>query len=132
MELNNTVNPKAAIEALFPQSMDCGEGVEVKPFSLATYALLEKLGSYIIFPHEPTQEETLRSFYICTHEPKEVFANLDKLDELAFDWASKLTPKMVKTITDAIFKQISIVKEAMPPDKEGPEKNPPQTDGSPA
>ena len=55
MELNNTVNPKAAIEALFPQPIDCGEGVEVKPFSLATYALLEKIGSYIIFPHEPTQ-----------------------------------------------------------------------------
>lgn len=118
MELNNTVNPKAAIEALFPQSIDCGEGVEVKPFSLATYALLEKIGSYIIFPHEPTQEETLRSFYICTHDPKEVFANLGDLDALAFDWASKLTPKMVKTITEAIFKQISIVKDAMPPEQE--------------
>lgn len=129
MELNNTVNPKAAIEALFPQSIDCGEGVEVKPFSLATYALLEKIGSYIIFPHEPTQEETLRSFYICTHDAKEVFKDLDKIDELAFDWASTLTPKMVKTITDAIFKQISLVKDAMPPEKEGPEKNPPQTAG---
>ena len=118
MELNNTVNPKAAIEALFPQPIDCGEGVEVKPFSLATYALLEKIGSYIIFPHEPTQEETLRSFYICTHDPKEVFANLGDLDALAFDWASKLTPKMVKTITEAIFKQISIVKDAMPPEQE--------------
>ena len=132
MELNNTVNPKAAIEALFPQPIDCGEGVEVKPFSLATYALLEKMGSYIIFPHEPTQEETLRSFYICTHDAKDVFVNLDKLDELAFDWASKLTPKMVKTITEAIFKQINLVKEAMPPNEEGPEKNPPQTDGSQA
>lgn len=129
MELNNTVNPKAAIEALFPQSIDCGEGVEVKPFSLATYALLEKIGSYIIFPHEPTQEETLRSFYICTHDAKDVFANLDKLDELAFDWASTLTPKMVKTITDSIFKQINVVKEAMPPEQETDEKKA-ATDGS--
>lgn len=131
MELNNTVNPKAAIEALFPQSIDCGEGVEVKPFSLATYALLEKLGSYIIFPHEPTQEETLRSLYICTHDAKDVFKDLDKLDDLAFDWASKLTPRMVKTITDAIFKQISIVKEAMPPEQETDGKKA-ATDGSQA
>ena len=129
MELNNTVNPKAAIEALFPQSIDCGEGVEVKPFSLATYALLEKMGSYIIFPHEPTQEETLRSFYICTHDAKEVFKDLDKIDELAFEWASKLTPKMVKTITEAIFKQINVVKEAMPPEQENDGKKA-ATDGS--
>lgn len=129
MELNNTVNPKAAIEALFPQSIDCGEGVEVKPFSLATYALLEKMGSYIIFPHEPTQEETLKSLYICTHDAKQVFKDFDKLVDLAFEWASKLTPKMVTVITDAIYKQISVVKSAMPPDEEGPEKNPLQTAG---
>ena len=129
MELNNTVNPKAAIEALFPQPIDCGEGVEVKPFSLATYALLEKMGSYIIFPHEPDQEETLKSLYICTHDAKQVFKDFDRLGELSFEWASKLTPRMVNAITDAIYKQISVVKSAMPPDEEGPEKNPPQTAG---
>lgn len=129
MQLNNTVNPKAALDALFPQPIDCGEGVEVKPFSLATYALLEKIGSYIIFPHEPTQEETLRSLYICTHDAKEVFKDFDKLDDLAFDWASTLRPAMVNTITDAILKQVDAVRRAMPPE-EGPEKNPPQTDGS--
>ena len=129
MELNNTVNPKAALDALFPQPIDCGEGVEVKPFSLATYALLEKIGSYIVFPHEPTQEETLKSLYICTHDAKQVFKDFDKLDELAFDWASGLRPAMVNTITDAILKQVDAVRRAMPPE-EGPEKNPPQTDGS--
>ena len=116
MELNNTVNPKAAIEALFPQPIDCGEGVEVKPFSLATYALLEKIGSYIIFPHEPTQEETLRSLYICTHDAKEIFKNFDKLTELAFEWASTIRPSMVNTITDAVLKQINLVKNATPPE----------------
>ena len=116
MELNNTVNPKAAIEALFPQPIDCGEGVEVKPFSLATYALLEKIGSYIIFPHDPSQEETIRSLYICTHDAKEVFKNLDQLSELAFEWASTIKPSMVNTITDAVLKQIAAVKNATPPE----------------
>lgn len=131
MELNNTVNPKAAIEALFPQPIDCGEGVEVKPFSLATYALLEKIGSYIIFPHEPTQEETLRSLYICTHDAKEVFKHLGDLDDLAFEWASSLRPAMVNTITDAILKQVEAVKKAMPPEGEDLGKKA-VTDGSQA
>lgn len=122
MEINNTVNPKAALEALFPQPIDCGEGVWVKPFSLATYALLEKIGSYIIFPHEPTQEETLASLYICTHEPKEVFRDFDELKDKAIDWAGTLRPAMFKTISDAILKQIQAVKNAMPPEKAGDEK----------
>lgn len=117
-KINNTINPEAALNALFPQSIDCGEGVFVKPFSLATYALLEKIGSYIIFPHEPTQEETLMSFYICTHDAKEVFKKIDNLQDLAIDWAATLRPSMFKQISDAILKQIQIVKNAMPPEKE--------------
>lgn len=127
-QINNTVNPKSALEALFPQPIDCGEGVTVKPFSLATYALLEKIGSYIVFPHKPTQEETLASLYICTHEPRDVFKQLASLNELAFEWAGKLRPQMINKITDAIFKQISIVRDAMPPEQEGDGKKA-QTDG---
>ena len=122
MEINNTVNPKSALEALFPQSIDCGEGVVVKPFSLATYALLEKIGSYIIFPHEPTQEETLASLYICTHDAKETFKKFDLLQDLSIEWAETLRPEMFQKITDAILKQIEVVKNAMPPEKEGDEK----------
>lgn len=127
-KINNTINPKSAIEALFPQSIDCGDGVFVKPFSLATYALLEKIGSYIIFPHEPTQEETLMSLYICTHDPKETFKNFDGLLDHAIEWADTLKPAMFRTITDAVLKQINIVKNAMPPEKAGDEKKA-QTDG---
>lgn len=121
-QINNTVNPKSALEALFPQSIDCGEGVVVKPFSLATYALLEKIGSYIIFPHEPTQEETLASLYICTHDPKEIFKHFDELQDRAVEWAETLRPSMFRTMTDAVLKQIDIVKNAMPPEKAGDEK----------
>lgn len=122
MEINNTVNPKSALEALFPQSIDCGEGVVVKPFSLATYALLEKIKSYIIFPHEPTQEETLASLYICTHDAKDTFKKFDLLQDLSIEWAETLRPEMFQKITDAVLKQIEVVKNAMPPEKEGDEK----------
>lgn len=120
--INNTVNPKSALDALFPQPIDCGEGVIVKPFSLATYALLEKIRSYIIFPHEPTQEETLASLYICTHDPKEIFRNFETLQDDSIDWATTLRPAMFPKISDAILTQINLVKNAMPPEKAGDEK----------
>lgn len=122
MEINNTVNPKSALDALFPQSIDCGDGVFVKPFTLATYALLEKIGSYIIFPHEPTQEETIASLYICTHNPKEIFKHFDTLQDDSIDWADTLRPGLFQTISDAILKQIEAVKNVMPQEKEGDEK----------
>lgn len=128
MEINNTANPKSALDALFPQSIDCGEGVEVKPMSLATYALLEKIGSYIIMQHKPTEEEILKSLYICTHDPRSVFKDFDKLDELAFDWASTLPPSMMDVISQAILKQISVVQAVMPLAKETDLKKA-QTDG---
>lgn len=128
MEINNTSNPKSALEALFPQSIDCGNGVSVKPFSLATYALLEKIGSYVIVPHAPEQSEILRTLYICTHDAKEVFKQFDKLDDLAFDWAEKIPPYLLGTITDAIMQQIKTVRDAMPPAKETDSKKA-QTDG---
>lgn len=116
--INNTVNPKSALAALFPQPIDCGNGVSVQPFSLATYALLEKIGSYVIFPHEPTQEEILKTLYICTHDPKEVFRDIDNLLQNAVDWASEQYPSMVDKVTSAIMRQIEIVRNAMPPTKE--------------
>lgn len=123
MEENNTiVNPQSALEALFPQTIDCGNGVEVRPFSLATYALLEKIKSYIVFPHEPDQEEILKSLYICTHDPKEIYKKFDSLGEEAFGWAETLPPYMVETITQAVLKQIKAVRDAMPPPKAGDEK----------
>ena len=127
-QINNTVNPKSALNALFPQPIDCGEGVFVKPFSLATYALLEKIKSYIVFPHEPDQEEILKSLYICTHDPKLVFKQFDSLGEDAFGWAETLPPYMVDVITQAVLKQIKAVRDAMPPPKAGDEKKA-QTDG---
>lgn len=117
-QINNTVNPKSALAALFPQPIDCGNGISVQPFSLATYALLEKIGSYVIFPHEPTQEEVLKTLYICTHDPKEIFKDLDGLLANAVDWASEQYPAVVEEVTNAIMKQIEIVRNAMPPAKE--------------
>lgn len=117
-QINNTVNPKSALAALFPQPIDCGNGVSVQPFSLATYALLEKMRSYVIFPHEPTQEEVLKTLYVCTHDPKEIFRNLDDLLPNAIDWAAEQYPAIVEKVTTAIMKQIEIVRNAMPPTKE--------------
>lgn len=122
MKLDNSKNPEASLKALFPQPIDCGEGVFVEPFSLATYALLEKIGSYVIIPHKPDQMEILKTFYICTHEPRGIFRKLDELDEVSLEWASRLTPSLSAKITEAIMEQIAVVRGAMPPPKENDEK----------
>lgn len=119
-----STNPKAAIEALFPQDIDCGEGVTVKPFSLATYALLEKIGSYILVPHQPDPTEVLESLYICTHGAREILADSGdgwrgRLLEKAVEWAEGVPPYLLQTITAAIKTQIKRVRDVVPPPKEG-------------
>lgn len=122
MTQDNSKNPQASLKALFPQPIDCGEGVSVQPFSLATYALLEKIGSYVIKAHEPDSLEVLRTFYICTHDARGIFREFAELDDKALEWAMKLSPQISGKITAAIAEQIRIVRGAMPPAKDGDEK----------
>ena len=115
MRIDEGRNPRAALDAAFPQPIDCGEGVVVQPFSLAVYAMLERLGSYVVFPHRPTQEEVLKTLYVCTHDPAETYRDFDRVGELAFAWASGIRPYMAGRITEAVLKQIDVVKAALPP-----------------
>ena len=125
MEVEKPQNPPQAVAALFPEVIDCGEGVVVMPFSLATYALLEKVGSYILEDHQPDPVEVIESLYICTHSAQDVMHTLSLADgrELLRDraaaWASTVPPYLLRTITAAIKTQIKRVRDVIPPPKEG-------------
>lgn len=107
--------PKSSIEALFPKCMDCGFGVTVYPLTLAHYALLEKINSYLVnTDHAPDSIEVIKTLYICTHSAKETMEDFSNLDSLAFDWAEKLPPRMNNTIASAIIKQINTMSKVMP------------------
>lgn len=125
MEVERPQNPPQALAALFPGVIDCGEGVVVQPFSLATYALLEKIGSYILEDHQPDPVEVIESLYVCTHDAADVMKDLSRNDgrealrEKAAAWASRVPPYLLRTITAAIKTQIKRVRDVIPPPKEG-------------
>ena len=107
--------PKSSIAALFPTGIDCGFNVTVYPLTLAHYALLEKINSYLVnADHVPDSIEVIKTLYICTHSAKETMENFDDLDALAFDWAEKLPPRMNNIIASGIIKQINAMSKVMP------------------
>lgn len=107
--------PKSSIDALFPQSIDCGFGVKVEPLTLAHYALLEKINSYLVNgDHVPDPIEVVKTLYISTHSAKETMMNFDALEANAFGWAETLPPAMNNAIAKAIIKQIEAMSKVVP------------------
>lgn len=123
-------NPKASIEAMFPKSIDCGFGVEVKPLTLGHYALLEKIDSYLVNgEHKPDSIEVIKTFYICTHDSKQILESFSNLEEESFKWAETLPPGITTSIANAILKQIDAMANVIPHiGEEGKKKVTPGTD----
>jgi len=107
--------PKSSIAALFPTGIDCGFDVTVYPLTLAHYALLEKINSYLVnADHAPDSIEVIKTLYICTHSAKEIMDDFSNLESLAFEWAEKLPPCMNNIIASAIIKQINAMSKVIP------------------
>lgn len=112
--------PKSSIDALFPEPIDCGFGVIVYPLTLAHYALLEKIDSYLVNgDHAPDSLEVVKTLYICTHSAKDVMANFKSLEADAFEWAEHLPPSANSIIVNAILKQIATMSKVIPVIDEG-------------
>ena len=108
-------NPESSINALFPEPIDCGFGVSVYPLTLAHYALLEKIDSYLVNgTHAPDSLEVVKTLYICTHSAKDVMTNFNSLDADAFEWAERLPPSANNIIAKAIIKQIEAMSKVIP------------------
>lgn len=108
-------NPKSAVNALFPVPIEVGEGVSVYPLTLAHYALLEKINSYLVNgDHVPDSIEVVRTLYICTHSARETMNKFNSLDDEAFEWAEKLPPYLTTAITGAIKEQIDAMMKVVP------------------
>ena len=111
----NSSNPKSAVNALFPAPIEVGEGVSVYPLTLAHYALLEKINSYLVNgDHVPDSIEVIRTLYICAHSARETMEKFDSLDDEAFAWAENLPPYMNGRITAAIKEQIDAMMKVVP------------------
>lgn len=112
--------PVVAVEALFPVPIDCGFGVEVHPLTLGHYALLEKIGSYLVLGgHRPDPVEVVRTYYVCTRPAADTVAligngGLEALDQAAFSWAETLPPAANQAMADAILKQVGAMMKVAP------------------
>lgn len=116
-------NPKAALNAIFPEKIKVGNGVEVYPLTLAHYALLEKINSYLVNgDHDPDAVETMETFYICTHEAAEVFRDFSDIGAKAMEWGATLPPYMARLIAPAIKRQIDLMSGAIPDVNDGKKK----------
>ena len=107
--------PRSSIDALFPQTIDVGWGIEVHPLTMAHYALLEKIDSYLVrTDHAPDPVEVVKTLYICTHSARETMENFGSLDSMAMEWAEKLPPAASQPITRGILKQIEDMQKVIP------------------
>ena len=70
-------NPRKAVAAFLPAPIPIpGTAEAVQPFSLATYGILEKIGSPLVMPVQGpvTALDLIPSLYVVTHDAAEVLA----------------------------------------------------------
>lgn len=128
-------NPVKALRALLPRPIAIdGLGVEVRPLSLAAFALLDEIGSPLVrergtVPNTPFA--LLPSLYVLTHDPLDVLAGMagENLLKTALQWADTLPPSALAKIDHAARVQIGVFLDVAPKSKK--EEGTQTTDGSP-
>ena len=108
-------NPRKAGAAFLPAPIPIpGTGETVQPFSLATYGILEKIGSPLVVPAQGsvTALDLIPSLYVVTHDAEEVLAGDIAADSVA--WAKTLPPPALLPIEEAARRQIGAVIDVLP------------------
>lgn len=124
MQTKSKQNFTECLDAIFkPETIKLDYGIKVYPLTLAHYSLLEKVGSFVITGTQPTNDiEIYKTMYICCHESKEVYENLESIDEKALEFADNLPPYMMAPIVSAITDQIKLMIDLIPTDGEDKKK----------
>ena len=108
-------NPKAAVAAIFPKPIKICDGVSVYPLTLAHYALLEQINSYLVNgDHAPDALESLKTMFICTHDAKSAMEVFDEIECAAVEWGEQLPPAVTYPIMEAIKVQIDAMAKVIP------------------
>ena len=112
-------NPRKALAALLPAPIRIGAlGVEVRPFTLATFAVLEKIGSPMLAPEGRGAGvfDLVPTLYAATRAPAEC---LDQLADGTFarraiEWADTVPGTAMPLLKDAILRQVGTVYDVVP------------------
>ena len=126
----STSNPDKAMRALIPEPIVTPEGVAVRPLTLGTFALLERIKSPTLMAGGTVDTlALLPSLYIMSHDPAAVYADFANLDALSLAWAETLPPTAVGSIEAAATEQIKRMIAVIAPEGDGKKKA--TTAGSP-
>lgn len=101
-------NPSRAIEAILDDDRDIGDGLMVHPLSIARYALLERIGSPILFGgvDDSIDGIVVTLYVMCADIEDLVGKNNSEIDKDALVWADELSPDRIKSISEEIVRQI--------------------------
>ncbi len=111
----SATNPRKAVAAFLPAPIPIpGTAETVQPFSLATYGILEKIGSPLVMPVQGpvTALDLIPSLYVVTHDAAEVLAGDIAADSVA--WAKTLPPTVLLPMEQAARRQIGVLIDVLP------------------
>ena len=119
-------NPRKAVAAILPLTVECPCGATVRPMTLGMWAALERVGSPLVTGKEAKDTlELVPSLYLLTHDPREVLRG-SFYDE-AVAWADTLPVSALEEITRACYRQMGAMFDVLPEVKK---KRRPETGGS--
>ena len=119
-------NPRKAVAAILPLTVECPCGATVRPMTLGMWAALERIGSPLVTGKEAKDTlELVPSLYLLTHDPREVLRGSFYDDAVA--WADTLPVSALEEITRACYRQMGAMFDVLPEVKK---KRRPETGGS--
>ena len=128
--MNDTSNPEPVLDALLPAAIPVAGGrVIVRPLTLATFALLDKIRSPLLTGTGSVGViDLLPTLYILSHGAAVCLADLSagRLEAVAIDWADQFPPQILAEIRDAAEAQIGKILYLIPP----PDENTPKKKGT--
>ena len=124
-------NPAKAVEAILDDDRDVGGGLTVHPLSIARYALLERIGSPILFKKaDDSVDGIVATLYVmCADVEDLVGRNNSEIRRDALVWADEISPDRIKDISEEIVRQIQTATFVSPDGKDDSCKKKAPTDG---
>ena len=106
-------NPRKAVAAILPLTVECPCGATVRPMTLGMWAALERVGSPLVTGKEAKDTlELVPSLYLLTHDPREVLRGSFYDDAVA--WADTLPVSALEEITRACYRQMGAMFDVLP------------------
>ena len=106
-------NPRKAMAAILPLTVECPCGAVVRPMTLGMWAALERVGSPLVTGKDAKDAlELVPSLYLLTHDPREVLRGSFYDDAVA--WADTLPVSALEEITRACYRQMGTMFDVLP------------------